>query len=94
MSTTEITLKHPFMSATGTQITTLSVRRPTRKDLKLAQKSGKDEVEMEDLLFSRLTGLHIEDLDMLDVEDNRQLEDCFRKMRGGSGNDSGAVEAG
>ena len=81
-STTEITLKHPFANAAGTQITALTVRRPTRKDLKLAQKSSKDEVEMEDLLFSRLTGLPIEDLDMLDVEDNRQLVDCFRKMRG------------
>ncbi len=81
-STTEITLKHPFTNAAGTQITALTVRRPTRKDIKLAQKSSKDEVDMEDLLFSRLTGLPIEDLDMLDVEDNRQLEDCFRKMRG------------
>lgn len=81
-STTSITLKHPFKSAAGQQITALTVRRPTRKDLKLAQKSSKDEVEMEDLLFSRVTGLPIEDLDMLDVEDNRQLVDCFRKMRG------------
>lgn len=82
MSTTEITLKHPFKNPAGEQISTLTVRRPTRKDLKQAQKSSKDEVEMEDLLFSRLTGLAIEDLDMLDVEDNRQLVDCFRKMRG------------
>lgn len=94
MSTVEITLKHPFKSATGAQITALTVRRPTRKDLKLAQKSSKDEVEMEDLLFSRLTGLTIEDLDMLDVEDNHQLVDCFRKMRGGDSEGSGAVDAG
>lgn len=78
-----ITLKHPIKSASGQQITALTIRRPTRKDLKQAQKSGKDEIEIEDLLFSRLTGLLIEDLDMLDIEDNRQLQDCFRKMRGG-----------
>ena len=83
MSTTEITLKHPFTNPAGQQIATLTVRRPTRKDIKLAQKSSKDEVEMEDLLFMRLTGLPIEDLDMLDVEDNHQLVECFRKMRGG-----------
>lgn len=77
-----ITLKYPITSATGQQITTLTMRRATRKDLKHAQKAGKDEIDIEDLLFSRLTGLPIEDLDMLDVEDNRQLEDCFRKMRG------------
>lgn len=87
-STTAITLKHPFKNAAGQQISALVVRRPTRKDLKLAQKSSKDEVEMEDLLFSRLTGMPIEDLDMLDVEDNRQLVDCFRKMRGDDGQDS------
>lgn len=87
-STASITLKHPFKNAAGQQITTLTVRRPTRKDLKLAQKSGKDEIEVEDMLFSRLTGLPIEDLDMLDVEDNRQLSDCFRKMRGDDHQDS------
>lgn len=81
-STTEITLKHPFTNPAGQKVTTLTVRRPTRKDIKLAQKSSKDEVEMEDLLFSRLTGLPVEDLDMLDVEDNDQLADCFRQMRG------------
>lgn len=43
---------------------------------------------MGDLLFSRLMGLTIEDLDKLDVEDNRQLVDCFRKMRGGDGEGS------
>ena len=87
-STQSITLKHPVTNAAGQKITALTVRRPTRKDLKLSQKSSKDEVEMEDLLFSRLTGLPIEDLDMLDVEDNRQLVDCFRKMRGDDGQDS------
>lgn len=81
-STTSITLKHPFKNAAGQQITALTVRRPTRKDMKLAQKSGKDEIEVEDILFSRMTALPIEDLDMLDVEDNSQLSDCFRKMRG------------
>lgn len=81
-STESITLKHPFTNAAGQKITALTVRRPTRKDLKQAQKSGKDEIDIEDLLYSRLTGLPIEDLDMLDVQDNRQLQDCFRKMRG------------
>jgi len=81
----EITLKHPFTSATGETISKLTMRRATRKDMKLAQKHGKDDVEIEDLLFSRLTGVPVEDLDLLDIEDNTQLTDCFRRMRGESG---------
>lgn len=85
MSAIEITLKHPIKSPTGQTITTLTLRRPTRKDMKLAQKNSKDEVEMEDLLFSGLTGLPVEDLDLLDIEDNAQLTDCFRRMQRGDG---------
>jgi hypothetical protein len=85
MSTIEIPLKHTITSATGEKISKLTLIRPTRKDLKLAQKHSKDEVEMEDLLFSRLTGLPVEDLDLLDIEDNTQLTNCFRRMQRGSG---------
>lgn len=85
MSAIEITLQHPIKSATGETISKLVLQRPTRKDLKLAQKHSKDEVEMEDLLFSRLTGVPVEDLDLLDLADNDQLTRSFRLMRGGEG---------
>lgn len=85
MSAIDITLKYPITSATGETISKLTLRRPKRKDMKLAQKHSKDDVEMEDLLFSRLTGIPVEDLDLLDIEDNTQLTDCFRRMQRGSG---------
>ena len=91
MSAIEITLKHPITSATGETISKLVLKRPTRKDLKLAQKHSKDDVEMEDLLFSRLSGVPVEDLDLLDIEDNDQLTRSFRLMRGGEGDGATAV---
>jgi len=91
MSAIEIPLKHTINSPTGKKITTLTLRRPTRKDLKLAQKNSKDEVEMEDLLFSSLTGLPVEDLDLLDIEDNAKLTDSFRRMQRGDGASSAAA---
>lgn len=78
-----IPLKHPFTSPDGKRIETLMMRRPKRKDIKLAQKHSKDEVDQEDFLFARLTGLTIEDLDELDAQDSAALQDSFRSMVGG-----------
>lgn len=78
-----IPLKHPVTTAEGKRIESLNIRRPKRKDIKAAQKFSKDEVDQEDFLFARLTGLTIEDLDELDAQDSAALQDSFRSMVGG-----------
>jgi hypothetical protein len=76
----EITLKHPFTNAAGQRIEKLTVRRAKRADMKAAAKHSKDEAEQEDFLFSRITGLTLEDIDQLDLADSRSLQDTFRQM--------------
>lgn len=78
----KLPLKHPITIGTGEKLTKLSLKRPTRGDLKAADKYSKLESEQEDMLFSRMTGLAIEDLDLLDVADNKALGDTFRDMVG------------
>lgn len=78
----KLTLKHPITTGTGETLTELTLRRPTRGDLKAADKFSKHEAEQEDMLFSRMTGLAIEDLDLLDLADNKALGDAFRDMVG------------
>ena len=79
---TTIALKHPFTAPDGKRIESVTMRRPKRKDIKLAQKFSKDDVDQEDFLFARLTGLTIEDLDELDAQDSAALQDSFRSMAG------------
>jgi hypothetical protein len=78
----DITLKHPFTNAAGQRIETLTVRRPKRGDMKAAAKYSKDEGEQEDFLFARITGLVLEDIDLLDLADSAVLQDSFRAMVG------------
>ena len=80
-SAVSITLKHPFVSGMGDQIDTITMRRATRRDIKLAQRKGKDAIDQEDILFVALTGLVTEDLDKLDIADNELLTRTFRHMR-------------
>ena len=75
-----ITLFHPIKTAAGEEVKTLTVHDLKRADIKAANKYSQDEVEQEDFLFSRMTGLQIEDLDQLHVADSKQISDAFRAM--------------
>ncbi|MEJ2793960.1 phage tail assembly protein [Iodobacter sp. LRB] len=79
----KIPLKFPFTTAAGVRIDSLDLPRPKRADLKAAQKFSSDPVDQEDFLFSRLTGLVVEDLDQLDVADSKALNDAFQSMASG-----------
>ena len=80
----ELTLQYPFTNAAGVRITTLSVKRLKRGDLKAAHKHAPaDDAEQEDFLFARMTGLTLEDIDALDIADSKVLTDTFRNMVGG-----------
>jgi hypothetical protein len=78
----ELTLKHPFTNAAGQRIEKLTIRRAKRADMKAATKYSKDDVEQEDFLFARITGLTLEDIDQLDLADSKALTDSFRGMVG------------
>lgn len=74
------TLKHPFTSASGQRIETLELRRLTRRDLKAAHQYSKEDVEQEDFLLARMSGLVVEDVNELDMADSKALTDFFRGM--------------
>ena len=76
----KITLQYPIKSATGQTISTLELARAKRSDLKAAQRHSKEDAEQEDFLFARLTGLTLEDIDLLDMADSKTLSEVFRKM--------------
>ena len=78
----QIALQHPFTSAAGVHIEKITLRRGKRADLRAANKFSNDEFEQESFLFSRLTGLAMEDLDELDLVDNTELVRRFRGMVG------------
>jgi hypothetical protein len=78
-----ISLQFPFTTAAGVRIESLELPRPKRSDLKAAQKFSNDAIDQEDFLFCRLTGLVVEDLDQLDVADNKALSDAFQAMASG-----------
>ncbi|NLR73584.1 phage tail assembly protein [Leeia aquatica] len=75
-----ITLQHPFTNAAGQRIETLTIKRLKRGDLKAAHRHSKEDAEQEDFLFARMTGLLLEDLDLLDIADSKALTDAFRDM--------------
>jgi len=82
---TELTLKHPFTSSTGVRIERITLRRARRADLRAAAQYSRDDFDQDTFLFARLSGLTMEDLDMLDLEDNNQLVQRFRELAGHSG---------
>lgn len=77
------TLKFPFTSATGTRIERIEMRRLQRKDLKAAAQFSKDDIEQEDFLLARLSGMTIEDIGQLDIADSNALTSFFRLMAEG-----------
>ena len=78
-----ITLKFPFKSAAGVQITSLPITRLKRKDISAAQNHTKDEAAMEDFLLAKMTGMTVEDLMELDIADSKKATEVFREMAGG-----------
>jgi len=77
-----IDLKHPFTSAAGVHIERIACRRARRADLRAASQYSRDDFDQETFLFARLSGLTMEDLDNLDLEDNAQLVQRFRGLLG------------
>ena len=84
-----LTLKFPFKSAAGTQISSLPINRLKRKDISSAQSHSKDEAAMEDFLLAKMTGMAIEDLMDLDIADSKTVTEVLREMA--SGGDLAAV---
>lgn len=78
-----ITLKFPFQTAAGVQMTSLPICRLKRKDLSIAQSNAKDDAAIEDFLAAKMTGMTIEDLLELDIADSKTVSEVFREMVGG-----------
>lgn len=80
------TLKFPFNSASGEQISTLPIKRLKRlkrlkrKDITAAQAVTKDEGAMEDLLVAKMLGITLEDLGEFDIADSRLATEVLREM--------------
>lgn len=89
--TLRLTLKFPITSGDGRLITELALRRPKRKDLAVASKHSSDPIEAETFLFARISGVTLEDIEELDLADNKALTDLFRSMESAGG---GAAELG
>ena len=59
------------------------MRRLLRKDLKAAMQFSKDDIEQEDFLLARLSGMTIEDIGQIDIADSHALTGFFRHMAQG-----------
>jgi len=82
VSSIDLTLKHPFNNAAGVRVERITLRRARRADLRAANQFSRDEFDQETFLFARLSGLTMEDIDSLDLEDNVQLAQRFRGLLG------------
>jgi len=81
----EFALKYPFTNAAGVRVERITLRRARRADLRAASQYSKDDFDQDTFLLARLSGLTLEDLDNLDLEDNTQLVQRFRGLAGSSG---------
>ena len=79
------TLKHPFVSASGTRIESVEIRRLNRGDLRKANSYSKDEFAQESFLLACMVGLVPEDLDQFDLTDSKALTAFFRNLVDGEG---------
>ena len=75
----EIKLQYPYTTAAGKHITTLTMRRPTVRDLRLAQRR-KDSADMEIHMLAALVGLVPEDMDPMDQADYRSVQTAYIDM--------------
>jgi len=84
----ELELLHPVKLATGEVLKKVTIHTLRRKDLTAAQRHGKDETLMEELLLAKMTGLTVEDLGELHIADARRVAERFQAMLG-EGKDAG-----
>ena len=69
-----MTLKHPYTTAAGVRVDTLTLRQPTVADLRRAKKqAGEDYEERTHLIIAACCGLIPEDLDGMDLWDYQDL---------------------
>lgn len=73
----EVVLKYPVRLGSGHLLEKLTLRRPKVGDIRAVSHLATD-AEQELVIFSRLTGLVPEDLDMLDFADYKVLQNSFR----------------
>jgi len=71
-----ITLSRKLMIG-GVERTTLTMREPTVRDEKLAQKTGKEDGEKEVILMANLCGLLPVDIENLPSKDYRRLQEAY-----------------
>ena len=69
-----ITLNHPVKLTDGSLCSTLTMRRPTVKDMRIAQNSASTDMEKELRLVGNLCGLSPDDIDRLDFSDYAALQ--------------------
>jgi hypothetical protein len=81
MNTNTIKLEYPI-TVNGTQIQTVTLRRPTVRDIKAAarQGAGSDE-ETETTLISNLSGLAPTDIDQIDFADYLAIQEVLKGFR-------------
>ena len=75
----EIKMQYPYKTAAGKEIKTLTMRRPTVRDLRLAQKK-KDSADIEIHMLASLLGLIPEDMDPMDQADYRTIQNQYLSM--------------
>ena len=75
-----ITIEYP-VTASGVQISTLSMRRPKVRDLLLARKGTPDEVAQEIRLFANLCDVEPDAIEALDLYDYGQLQGAYEGFR-------------
>ena len=79
---TMITLKHPFKDGLGNEVTEIAVRRAKVRDIRRMNEK-KTDAEKETFLLSEITGLMIEDMDLMDIADYVELQKCLGEMMQG-----------
>ena len=84
MDRTTVELKYPI-KVDGTEVRSLSMRRPKVRDQLAAAKIGKDKTdeEKEVRMFADLCEVTPENVGDLDVEDYRQLVEAYKGFFGG-----------
>lgn len=78
-----ITLMYPYTLADGRALSSVSLRRPTVRDLKLAQRAGDTSADHEIAMIASLTGekLTPDDLEAMDLADYAEIQLMFRRMQ-------------
>lgn len=89
---------YPFMTAAGSRIERIELKRLTVKDLKQVRKMYKDPADWDEPLIARSTGLIPEDLENMDLADYLELQKRFQQITGlgksDTGTDAGTGAAG